>query len=447
MGGSLNVEEGVFHYYVFQKKLENYLYGGKYKKDNTKIKVGYLLNPNFVSSWKKAINYKNIEQFLMNSGITTYKIKGDQKKKIYEFIKNNIYQFNSFTRTSSLQANKNDYLQISEKIINKKYLERIVSEKIFESLIGKASTDKEKIYYIFKNQMLILFFPTYSIIKIIISDLSPYSTEKKIVNLTYIFFSTKHFDKYVKIFTECYSSQIIDSMIEKGIFEKYQSDYGENWNVFFRVFNEEQYINKIQSIIKAPQEINYNLVSQRISCRGLDNVGATCYMNATLQCLANIKPVTESLLKPKKYIEMFHNQDICRLTLEYSQVLIGLFCDNSPIGSYKPEQFKTTIGELNSLFQGVQANDSKDLIIFLLETLNSELVKLHKRTHNIIEKENEFNPNIDPTNEAMVFNEFQKEFTKNYYSAVGFNLCGFQKNIFKCQICGGVSIVLAYLIF
>ena len=83
MGGSLNAEEGVFHYYVFQKKLENYLYGGKYKKDNTKIKVGYLLNPNFVSSWKKAINYKNIEQFLMNSGITTYKIKGDQKKKIY----------------------------------------------------------------------------------------------------------------------------------------------------------------------------------------------------------------------------------------------------------------------------------------------------------------------------------------------------------------------------
>ena len=112
---------------------------------------------------------------------------------------------------------------------------------------------------------------------------------------------------------------------------------------------------------------------------------------------------------------MCNNQDICRLTLEYSQVLIGLFCDNSPIGSYKPEQFKATIGELNSLFQGVQANDSKDLIIFLLETLNSELVKLHIRTHNIIEKENEFNPNIDPTNEAMVFNEFQKEFTKNYY--------------------------------
>ena len=440
MGGSLNLEEGIFHYYVFQKKLEIYLNGGKNKKDNTKVKEGYLLNPNFVSTWKKGINYKNIEIFLRNSGIkTSYKLKGDQKTKIYEFIRNNIYQQHSFTRTSSFQANKNDFLVISEKIINKKYLEGIVSKKIFESLIGRASANKERIYYIFKSQMLILFFPDYFIIKILISDLSPYSTEKKIVNLTYVFFSIPHYDKYVKIFTECSSSQIIDSIIERGILEQYQIDYTSNNKVVFRVFNEEQYINNIKSIIKAPQEINFNLAIQRVSCRGLDNVGATCYMNATLQCLANIRPITESLLKPKKYFEMYNNQDLCRLTLEYCQVLIGLFCDNSPIGSYRPEQFKTTIGELNSLFQGVQANDSKDLIIFLLETLNSELVKLYNKTHNIIEKENEFNPNIDPTNVAMVFYEFKNEFTKNYHSAVGFNLCGFQKNVFKCQICNAVS--------
>ena len=71
-------------------------------------------------------------------------------------------------------------------------------------------------------------------------------------------------------------------------------------------------------------------------------------MNATLQCLANIKPVTEALLKQKKYNDIYQNRDICRLTIEYCQVLIGLFCDNSHIGSYKPEEFKRITDEKNN---------------------------------------------------------------------------------------------------
>ena len=173
-------------------------------------------------------------------------------------------------------------------------------------------------------------------------------------------------------------------------------------------------------------------------------------MNATLQCLANIRPVTESLLKPNKYQEIYNNPDLCRLTLEYCQVLIGLFCNNSNIGSYRPEEFKATIGELNSLFQGVQANDSKDLIIFLLETINMELVKLRNKKYNIKENENESTFKIDPTKEASVFNEFQKDFSKTHYSTVGSNLCGIQKNIFTCQSCSSTTYnfnIFNFLIF
>ena len=107
----------------------------------------------------------------------------------------------------------------------------------------------------------------------------------------------------------------------------------------------------------------------------MDNVGATCYMNATLQCLANIKPITYYLLNQKNYEFLYKNNDLCKLTLQYIQVLIGLFLSESINGSYCPENFKRIISELNPLFQGVQANDSKDLIIFLLEIMNNELVK------------------------------------------------------------------------
>ena len=34
---------------------------------------------------------------------------------------------------------------------------------------------------------------------------------------------------------------------------------------------------------------------------GLNNIGATCYMNASLQCLSNTKKLTEYFLKSYKY--------------------------------------------------------------------------------------------------------------------------------------------------
>ena len=148
MGGSLNAEEGVFHYYVFQKKLEDYLNGGIYKKDNKKIKEGYILNPRYVSTWKKGINYESIENYLMNLNITTYKIKSELKGNIDKVIRNNINQYYNYTLTNSFQANKTEYLQISEKIISKIYLERFVSKKIFECAGGVPQSINDLCNYI-----------------------------------------------------------------------------------------------------------------------------------------------------------------------------------------------------------------------------------------------------------------------------------------------------------
>ena len=55
-----------------------------------------------------------------------------------------------------------------------------------------------------------------------------------------------------------------------------------NGDMAFKVLNQEEFYknpnesNNSQNEIKEPHNIKFNLIDE-ISCRGLDNVGATCY--------------------------------------------------------------------------------------------------------------------------------------------------------------------------
>ena len=310
-------------------------------------------------------------------------------------------------------------------------------------------TSKKLVEYIFKKQMIIFFFKKVKIIKIIIHSLYPFSKENKIINLTFYFGENESFyNHYKNIFKEKSSKEILELFISNNILMERNIQIKMN-NLTCYIINEElskeykeQYIfsNKNKNSeedlggIKNPKNINFDLTNH-VSERGLDNVGATCYMNATLQCLANIKPITDYLLNKEHYSYLFKNFDLCLLTLQYIQVLIGLYCNESQKGSYSPDEFKKTISELNPLFQGIQANDSKDLVIFLLEAMNNELVKIHNKKQDINEKENEINQIIDSSDEKKVLKYFVLNFKKTHCSIIGEYLCGFNKSVFICQNC------------
>jgi ubiquitin C-terminal hydrolase len=95
---------------------------------------------------------------------------------------------------------------------------------------------------------------------------------------------------------------------------------------------------------------------------------------------------------------------------------------------YAPNNFKETIGEMNPLFRGIAANDPKDLVIFLMQTIHKELnYPPQKQLNN--------NYMINSSNFNDVFNEFIQHFTNNNNSIVCEEFYGCSNSMTTCAKC------------
>ena len=101
---------------------------------------------------------------------------------------------------------------------------------------------------------------------------------------------------------------------------------------------------------------------------------------------------------------------------------------NDKIEKYSPNNFKDVISEMNSLFAGVQANDSKDLILFLLETMHNEL---NNPKNNSTNKSNQ-NNQINFEAQLKFFSEL---FVNNYQSIISELFYGSFNSMMECFNC------------
>ena len=165
---------------------------------------------------------------------------------------------------------------------------------------------------------------------------------------------------------------------------------------------------------------------------GLANIGATCYMNATLQCFCQIEEFT-SYFKyhshVKNVIQKYNNISQKCLTTSFKTLIENIWPGNamkvdSSKRFYEPHDFRQKIAEMSPLFENVGANDAKDLVNFIIMTLHEELNEPLPKINNLI-----INNQEDPND---VFNVFSQDYQNDFRSKISELFYAIQKTQTTC---------------
>ena len=163
-----------------------------------------------------------------------------------------------------------------------------------------------------------------------------------------------------------------------------------------------------------PQKIIIQPIQQYLkpTLVGLQNIGATCFMNATLQCLSQTQKLTNYFLKSEHLQKIINNniaqidQNSYQLSPVYLELIQNLWSNNG-LKYYAPYNFMKRVNDMNPLFKKGEAGDAKDFIIFVLEQMHKELKKPLKL--NNINADLPINQYDKHNTLLNFFNEFTKE--------------------------------------
>ena len=175
---------------------------------------------------------------------------------------------------------------------------------------------------------------------------------------------------------------------------------------------------------------------------GLGNLGNTCYMNSALQCVRSVKELTEYFLTDKYKKELnpsnplAHNGEVAKA---YAALLREIYNGNSG-NSFSPRHFKNTIGKYGPSFSGYGQQDSQEFLLFLLDGLQEDLNRIHKKPY--IEKPDSTDEMVSNKAELAKFADTCWDIYKKRNDSVITDLfAGMYKSTVKCPVCSKVSII------
>ncbi|XP_064463740.1 ubiquitin carboxyl-terminal hydrolase 8-like [Ornithodoros turicata] len=114
---------------------------------------------------------------------------------------------------------------------------------------------------------------------------------------------------------------------------------------------------------------------------GLKNLGNTCYMNATLQCLANTLPLALHFLSGR-YVKEINRESRrgggAELAEEFRSLLSQMYYKDKGVA---PKSFKSLMGRFYSVYAGHEQQDAHEFLLNLIDRLHEGLNRGPGRSH------------------------------------------------------------------
>ena len=248
------------------------------------------------------------------------------------------------------------------------------------------------------------------------------------------FFECLNFSTENKVSLEGHISEI------GGVIYKYSKDFNKNMShININYESNKSNINSFINQLK-PKNIPNSLkeVFSQVPKIGLKNIGATCYMNAIIQCFSQIeKFALYFIYHPHIYEVMKKNKRRDCFSISFKELIENLWSldymnlknkyrqRNSNNEYYIPEKIKETLSKMNPLFQENYLNDPKDLVNFIIMQLHEEL-NIGSKLNNYQEMQND---------EMLIYNYFCQACFQENKSIISDLFYSINGTMYECSKC------------